>query len=198
MEDVEVKYKVSTLTESWIQKTVTNKKENTSGPWGKFSYGLAYQRQKQGHISWVRYFYCNYAEELSSFSGNVLNFLEVGVSQCPKLISRQFRKLCIYSVCVYTVCMCIVCVCERERERERRTGRGSANVANSEQLVNLGKRCMGIHFNIFFNHYMFKAKSLSQGSTSVFENLCCLFQSSVLLTKVPVRIPRGFYKSLYP
>ena len=54
MENVEVKYKVSTLTESWIQKMVTNKRQNTLGPWGKFSYGLVYQRLKQGHISRVR------------------------------------------------------------------------------------------------------------------------------------------------
>ena len=53
MENV-VKYKVSTLTESWIQKIVTNKRENTLGPWGKFSYGVVYQRLKQGHISRVR------------------------------------------------------------------------------------------------------------------------------------------------
>lgn len=51
---MEVKYKESTLTESWIQKIVTNKRESTLGPRGKFSDGLVYQRLKQGHISWVR------------------------------------------------------------------------------------------------------------------------------------------------
>lgn len=47
-----------------------------------------------------------------------------------------------YSVCVYM------------RERER------ANIAKCEQLVNLGKDYMRIHFTIFFSLYRFKTKSL--------------------------------------